>query len=176
MGTAGACNPPHKAATQYIALCRECMDLLLELDAPVEYIILTTHAYEHKVFVPSFQRRFPQAQVYYSPKCAPSPPAALCLWKLLVNVDTQRALHSNRRHIRRSQGHKAGQPICCAHTLLPACLQASGREMPQSVPEGRRPARPSVRMMSIFACAGSGPFRCPCRCRCWGSSGQRSCR
>ena len=48
------------------------MDLLLELDAPVEYIILTTHAYEHKVFVPSFQRRFPQAQVYYSPKCAPS--------------------------------------------------------------------------------------------------------
>ena len=49
------------------------MDLLLELDAPVEYIILTTHAYEHKVFVPSFQRRFPQAQVYYSPKCVPSP-------------------------------------------------------------------------------------------------------
>ena len=49
------------------------MDLLLELDAPVEYIILTTHAYEHKVFVPSFQRRFPEAQVYYSPKYAPSP-------------------------------------------------------------------------------------------------------
>ena len=70
MGTAKACNPPHKAVTQYITLCRECMDLLLELDAPVEYIILTTHAYEHKVFVPSFQRRFPQAQVYYSPKCA----------------------------------------------------------------------------------------------------------
>lgn len=49
------------------------MDLLLELGAPVEYIILTTHAYEHKVFVPSFQRRFPKAQVYFSPKCAPLP-------------------------------------------------------------------------------------------------------
>ena len=47
------------------------MDLLLELDRPVRYIVLTTHAYEHKVFVPSFQRRFPLAQVYYSPKCAP---------------------------------------------------------------------------------------------------------
>ena len=46
------------------------MDLLLELDRPVRYIVLTTHAYEHKVFVPSFQRRFPLAQVYYSPKCA----------------------------------------------------------------------------------------------------------
>ncbi len=60
--------------------CRECMDLLLELDRPVRYIFLTTHAYEHKVFVPSFQRRFPLAQVYYSPKCAlskiPLPPPA----------------------------------------------------------------------------------------------------
>ena len=46
------------------------MDLLLELDRPVRYIVLTTHAYEHKVFVPSFQRRFPLAQVYNSPKCA----------------------------------------------------------------------------------------------------------
>lgn len=45
------------------------MDLLLELDRPVRYIVLTTHAYEHKVFVPSFQRRFPLAQVYHSPKC-----------------------------------------------------------------------------------------------------------
>jgi hypothetical protein len=44
------------------------MDLLLELDRPVKYIILTTHAYEHKVFVPSFQRRFPLAKVYFSPK------------------------------------------------------------------------------------------------------------
>ncbi|CAL5224815.1 g7564 [Coccomyxa viridis] len=51
-----------------IAPTRECMDLLLELDRPVRYIVLTTHAYEHKVFVPSFQRRFPLAQVYYSPK------------------------------------------------------------------------------------------------------------
>ena len=48
------------------------MDLLLELDRPVRYIVLTTHAYEHKVFVPSFQRRFPLAQVYYTPKCARS--------------------------------------------------------------------------------------------------------
>jgi len=53
-----------------VVACRECMDLLLELDRPVRYIVLTTHAYEHKVFVPSFQRRFPLAQVYNSPKCA----------------------------------------------------------------------------------------------------------
>ena len=44
------------------------MDLLKALDAPVEYIILTTHAFEHKIFVSPFQRRFPQAQVYVVPK------------------------------------------------------------------------------------------------------------
>jgi hypothetical protein len=46
----------------------ECLELLRELDAPVEYLVLPSHAYEHKVFVPSFQRRFPQAQVFVSPQ------------------------------------------------------------------------------------------------------------
>ena len=49
-------------------ICRECMDLLKELDAPVKHIILTTHAYEHKIFISPFQRRFPDAQVYVPPK------------------------------------------------------------------------------------------------------------
>ena len=48
--------------------CRECIDLLKELDAPVKHIILTTHAYEHKIFISPFQRRFPEAQVYVVPK------------------------------------------------------------------------------------------------------------
>ena len=82
--------------------CSECMDLLRELGAPVKYIVLPSHAYEHKVrgascqhqtpvpsnkrhcgkphsgdllwaqvYVPPFQRRFPNAQVYVSPACAP---------------------------------------------------------------------------------------------------------
>ena len=49
---------------------RECVHLVKELDAPVKHIILTTHAYEHKIFISPFQRRFPEAQVYVVPKCA----------------------------------------------------------------------------------------------------------
>ena len=45
------------------------MHLVKELDAPVKHIILTTHAYEHKIFISPFQRRFPEAQVYVVPKC-----------------------------------------------------------------------------------------------------------
>ena len=32
-----------------ILFCSECMDLLRELNAPVKYIVLPSHAYEHKV-------------------------------------------------------------------------------------------------------------------------------
>lgn len=32
-----------------VVVCSECMDLLRELDAPVKYIVLPSHAYEHKV-------------------------------------------------------------------------------------------------------------------------------
>ncbi len=48
---------------------RECVHLVKDLDAPVKHIILTTHAYEHKIFISPFQRRFPEAQVYVVPKC-----------------------------------------------------------------------------------------------------------
>jgi hypothetical protein len=37
---------------------------------PVEHIVLTTHAYEHKIFVPPFQRRYGTAQVWVVPRCA----------------------------------------------------------------------------------------------------------
>ena len=47
----------------------ECLGLLRELGAPVCFIVLPSHAYEHKVFVPPFQRRFPAAQVFVSPEC-----------------------------------------------------------------------------------------------------------
>lgn len=50
-----------------IAPTRECIALLDELEAPVKHIILTTHAYEHKVFISPFQRRYPKAQVYVPP-------------------------------------------------------------------------------------------------------------
>ncbi|GLC37188.1 hypothetical protein PLESTB_000989400 [Pleodorina starrii] len=50
-----------------VAPTDECIRLLKELDAPVEYIVLPTFAYEHKVFVGPFSRRFPKAKVYVAP-------------------------------------------------------------------------------------------------------------
>ncbi|GMH33802.1 hypothetical protein BSKO_01636 [Bryopsis sp. KO-2023] len=50
-----------------IAPTKECLNLLKELDAPIEYIILPTFAYEHKIFVGPFSRKFPKAQVYVAP-------------------------------------------------------------------------------------------------------------
>ncbi len=47
----------------------ECLALLKELDAPVEYIVLPTFAYEHKIFVGPFSRKFPKAKVYVAPRC-----------------------------------------------------------------------------------------------------------
>lgn len=51
-----------------IAPTPECLCLLRELGAPVEYIILPTFAYEHKIFVGPFSRKFPKAKVYIAPK------------------------------------------------------------------------------------------------------------
>lgn len=42
--------------------------LLEELNAPVEYIVLPTFAYEHKIFVGPFSRKFPKAQVWVAPR------------------------------------------------------------------------------------------------------------
>ncbi|KAG2424024.1 hypothetical protein HXX76_014848 [Chlamydomonas incerta] len=50
-----------------VAPTAECIRLLKELDAPVEYIVLPTFAYEHKIFVGPFSRRFPKAKVYVAP-------------------------------------------------------------------------------------------------------------
>lgn len=47
----------------YVVLLQECINLIKELGAPVEHIVLTTFAYEHKVFVGPFARRFPKAKV-----------------------------------------------------------------------------------------------------------------
>ena len=47
--------------------CRECIALVKELNMPVEYIILDTFAYEHKIYVPPFNRAFPDAQVWVAP-------------------------------------------------------------------------------------------------------------
>ena len=41
---------------------RECVALVKEL-GDVEYIILSTHAYEHKLFIAPFSRQFPRAKV-----------------------------------------------------------------------------------------------------------------
>ncbi|THU48143.1 hypothetical protein C4D60_Mb09t23100 [Musa balbisiana] len=51
-----------------IAPTKECIELLKELNAPVEYIILPTFAYEHKIFVGPFSRKFPRAQVWVAPR------------------------------------------------------------------------------------------------------------
>ncbi|CDP02284.1 unnamed protein product [Coffea canephora] len=51
-----------------IAPTKECIELVKELGAPVEYIVLPTFAYEHKIFVGPFSRKFPQAQVWVAPR------------------------------------------------------------------------------------------------------------
>ncbi|KAL6620522.1 hypothetical protein ACP70R_035661 [Stipagrostis hirtigluma subsp. patula] len=51
-----------------IAPTKECIQLLKELDAPVEHIVLPTFAYEHKIFVGPFSRKFPKAQIWVAPR------------------------------------------------------------------------------------------------------------
>ncbi|KAG8384646.1 hypothetical protein BUALT_Bualt04G0139500 [Buddleja alternifolia] len=51
-----------------IAPTKECIQLVKELNAPVEHIILPTFAYEHKIFVGPFSRKFPKAQVWVAPR------------------------------------------------------------------------------------------------------------
>lgn len=51
-----------------IAPTKECIQLLKELEAPVEHIILPTFAYEHKIFVGPFSRKFPQATIWVAPR------------------------------------------------------------------------------------------------------------
>ncbi|XP_043812881.1 uncharacterized protein LOC110630441 isoform X2 [Manihot esculenta] len=51
-----------------IAPTKECIQLVKELGAPVEYIILPTFAYEHKIFVGPFSRKFPRAQIWVAPR------------------------------------------------------------------------------------------------------------
>ena len=50
-----------------IAPTEECLQLLSELDEPIKYIVLGTAAYEHKIFVGPFSRRFPDADIYITP-------------------------------------------------------------------------------------------------------------
>lgn len=51
-----------------IAPTNECIQLVKELDAPVEHIILPTFAYEHKIFVGPFSRKFPRAKIWVAPR------------------------------------------------------------------------------------------------------------
>jgi len=44
------------------------LQLLKELDAPVEHIVLPTFAYEHKIFVGPFSRKFPRARIWVAPR------------------------------------------------------------------------------------------------------------
>jgi len=45
-----------------IAPTQECIALIDELGLPVRYVVLPTYAYEHKVFMAPFCRRFPDAK------------------------------------------------------------------------------------------------------------------
>jgi len=49
---------------------RECVRLVKELELPVEYLVLPTFAYEHKIFLGPFSRAFPQARVWIAPRSA----------------------------------------------------------------------------------------------------------
>ncbi|CAA6667371.1 unnamed protein product [Spirodela intermedia] len=51
-----------------IAPTKECIQLIKELGAPVEYIVLPTFAYEHKIFVGPFSRKFPRAKIWVAPR------------------------------------------------------------------------------------------------------------
>ncbi|KAF9593130.1 hypothetical protein IFM89_020340 [Coptis chinensis] len=51
-----------------IAPTDECIQLVKELGAPVEHIVLPTFAYEHKIFVGPFSRKFPKAKVWVAPR------------------------------------------------------------------------------------------------------------
>ncbi|PKI47941.1 hypothetical protein CRG98_031725 [Punica granatum] len=51
-----------------IAPTKECIQLVKELGAPVEYIVLPTFAYEHKIFVGPFSRKFPKARIWVAPR------------------------------------------------------------------------------------------------------------
>lgn len=47
-----------------IAPTEECLSLLEELNCPVESIVNSTYAYEHKIFIGPFSRRFPDAKLF----------------------------------------------------------------------------------------------------------------
>ncbi|KAA8494920.1 hypothetical protein FVE85_3161 [Porphyridium purpureum] len=47
-----------------IAPTEECVNLVKELGGDVEFIILGTYAYEHKIYAAPFSRKFPDAKVY----------------------------------------------------------------------------------------------------------------
>ncbi|CAN6477340.1 unnamed protein product [Victoria cruziana] len=51
-----------------IAPTKECIELVKDLGASVEYIVLPTFAYEHKIFVGPFSRKFPNAKVWVAPR------------------------------------------------------------------------------------------------------------
>ncbi|KAL0019064.1 hypothetical protein WJX79_006492 [Trebouxia sp. C0005] len=51
-----------------VAPTRQCVRLVKELELPIEYIILPTFAYEHKIFLGPFSRAFPQAKVWIAPR------------------------------------------------------------------------------------------------------------
>ncbi|KAL5726013.1 hypothetical protein ACHQM5_009086 [Ranunculus cassubicifolius] len=51
-----------------IAPTDECIELVKELGAPVEHIVLPTFAYEHKIFMGPFTRKFPKAKVWVAPR------------------------------------------------------------------------------------------------------------
>jgi len=62
-----------------IAPTKECIRLVRELECPVEYLVLPTFAYEHKIFVGPFSRKFPGAKVYVCPN----------QWSFPINLPVQ---------------------------------------------------------------------------------------
>jgi hypothetical protein len=66
---------------------------------PFENIALPTFAYEHKIFVGPFSRKFPKEEIWVAPMELATQPAARVLWDLLGQAPPGR----KRRH---SVGHR----------------------------------------------------------------------
>lgn len=72
-----------------VAPTAECLRLIKELNAPVEYIVLPTFAYEHKVFVGPFSRKFPKAKVGWAEAAASSVGTIVVCWYSRVHCTPQ---------------------------------------------------------------------------------------
>lgn len=100
-----------------VAPTEECLRLLKELNAPVEYIVLPTFAYEHKIYVGPFARKFPDAQVYVTPE----------QWSFPLNLPNQFfGINPDGELTSDDPVRGAAHGCCCPDQLLLQCSSLVG--------------------------------------------------